>query len=99
MSSRQNNPRSKKAQQEKNKNPPNNPKMVKFDQLHNTVNSGAESPDEAAPVAGTKQATLSQDGISSSAKRTKTSTENAMEIDLETSLQNSFVSAEKSNSQ
>src|SRR6187551_2982377 len=96
MSSKKTNPRSKKAQREKNKNPPNNPKkQVQFDdEDYVDSDTSADSPNEAAPIVGRKQAATSPAG-SSSAKRTKTSDENTMEVDLENSSKNSPTSAQK----
>src|SRR5688572_2336908 len=99
MSKQIKNPLSRKGQRETNRNPPNNPKTVTFNRIDNAIDSGAESPDEAAPVAGTKQTTPSQAAFPPSAKRTRTADENTMEVDLDTSQQNSSTSAGNSNSQ
>jgi hypothetical protein len=103
MSSKQNNPLSKKAQRKSDKNSSKNSKNVKFDDPHSTYKSDSdvESPDEAASVAGRKQAAASQAGSSTSAKRTKTSADNTMEVDfdLNISSKNFSTSAEKTKNQ
>src|ERR1044072_8594576 len=89
MSSRHGNTSTSKAQRKAQKKAQKQDKSVKFDTRNEKSDSEPESPDEAAPVAGNKQAATSQAGSLSSAKRTRTSPKTSMVIDFAASSKNS----------
>ncbi len=95
MSSHPSNTSKSKAQRRADKKAQKQQKSVKFDALHGKSDSEPDSPDEATPVAGNKQAATSQAGSSTSAKRTRTSVDNTMDIDSDVFPKNSSTPQQK----